>query len=131
MHNQLLSKRSLGTVKAAIAEAREYAIEHKVPLTAERLAAALDMDLPMFRQIVEGRYTEACGNTSSFTAKVSVIQSAFAEATASVMEHAMGRGSSPNMHMLYLKENAGYGDKVMELPAVTPVIFYGEEEIPE
>ena len=131
MHNQLLSKRSLARVKGAIAAAREYATEHKVPLTAERLAAALDMDLPLFREIVDGRYTEEGGTPASVAAKVSAIQSAFAEATASVMEHAMGRGSSPNMHMLYLKENAGYGEKTADVPSVTPVLFYGEEEIPE
>lgn len=131
MHNQLLSKRSLTKVKAAIAKACEYAQQHKVPLTAERLAAALDMDLTMFRAVVEGSYTEQGVDGAAIAAKVSVIQSAFAEATASVMEHAMQRGSSANMHMLYLKENAGYGEKMTELPSMPPVIFLGEEDIPE
>lgn len=132
MHNKPLSKRSLAKVKEAIAVAREYAEQHKVPLTAERLAAALDMDIAMFRVIVEGKYAEEGIQTAVFMHKVSVIQSAFAEATASVMEHAMQRGSSPNMHMLYLKENAGYGDKTAaEVPCAAPVIFGGEEEMPE
>lgn len=132
MHNQLLSKRSLAKVKAAIGEARGYAEQHKVPLTAERLAAALDMDLSMFRAVVDGKYTEEGVAVTDLVNKMSVIQSAFAEATASVMEHAMQRGSSPNMHMLYLKENAGYGEKTAaEIPTAAPVIFLGEEEIPE
>ncbi len=132
MHNQVLSKRSLSKVKTAIEQAREYAEQHKVPLTAERLAAALDMDLSMFRAVVDGKYTEEGIAPADLANKISVIQSAFAEATASVMEHAMQRGSSPNMHMLYLKENAGYGEKTaVEMPTTVPVIFWGEEEIPE
>ncbi len=132
MHNKPLSKRSLMKVKDAVETARAYAEQHKVPLTAERLAAALDMDLGMFRAIVEGRYTEKGTSAAALTHKMSVIQSAFAEATASVMEHAMQRGSSPNMHMLYLKENAGYGEKAAaDIPVAAPVIFLGEEDIPE
>lgn len=132
MHNQKLSARSLAKVKAAIKAAREYAEQHKVPLTAERLAAELDMDLCVFRAVVEGRYVEEGIQPAALSAKISAIQSAFAEATASVMEHAMQRGSSPNMHMLYLKENAGYGgEKEATSSQVLPVIFLGEEEIAE
>lgn len=137
MHNKPLGRRSLTKVREAIAAARQYAEQHKVPLTAERLAAELDMDLSVFRAIVEGRYQEEEKATPDNTAKISAIQSAFCEATASVMEHAMQRGSSPNMHMLYLKENAGYGDKTAEasaeLSAVAPapVIFLGEDQIQE
>ncbi len=131
MHNKPLSRRSIVKIKAAIATASAYAEEKKVPLTAERLAAALDMDIALFRLIVDGQYTEQNVAPSELAAKVSLIQHAFAEATASVMEHAMGRGSSANMHMLYLKENAGYGEKGdAPLPAVAPVIFVGEEDIP-
>lgn len=132
MHNKPLSRRSITKIKEAIREATAYAEEKKVPLTAERLAAALSMDITLFRAIVEGRYTEQGVEETTLAAKISVIQHAFAEATASVMEHAMGRGSSANMHMLYLKENAGYGGKEEgPLPTVTPVIFVGEEEIPD
>lgn len=131
MHNKPLGRRSLTKIREAIERARRYAEEHKVPLTAERLAAELDMDLSMFRAIIDGRYQEPQGTDN--TAKLSLIQSAFCEATASVMEHAMQRGSSPNMHMLYLKENAGYGEKMTGETAelVAPVIFLGEQEIKE
>lgn len=132
MHNKPLSRRSISKIKTAIDGAMAYAEEKKVPLTAERLAAALSMDIALFRLIVEGRYTEEGIPPAELTAKVSLIQHAFAEATASVMEHAMGRGSSANMHMLYLKENAGYGERGDgTLPTVTPVIFVGEEDIPD
>ena len=130
MHNKPLGKRSLAGVRAAIEAAKQYAADNKVPLTAERLAAALDMDLAVFHSIVEGRYREV--SAADNTAKISAIQTAFCEATASVMEHAMQRGSSPNMHMLYLKANAGYGEKDTE-DTVTraPVIICGEAEIEE
>lgn len=130
MHNKPLGKRSLAGVRAAIEAAKQYAADNKVPLTAERLAAALDMDLTVFHSIVEGRYREA--STADNTAKISAIQTAFCEATASVMEHAMQRGSSPNMHMLYLKANAGYGEKDTEETVTrAPVIICGEAEIEE
>ena len=132
MHNKPLSRRSVSKIKEAIATAMAYAEEKKVPLTAERLAAALDMDIALFRLIVDGRYAEDGTTPSELAAKVSLIQHAFAQATASVMEHAMGRGSSANMHMLYLKENAGYGEKDdTGLPTVAPVMFVGEEHIPD
>ncbi len=132
MHNKPLSRRSLSKIREAIERARRYAEEHKVPLTAERLAAELDMDLTMFRSIIDGRYSEPKTGTDN-SVKLSAIQSAFCEATASVMEHAMQRGSSPNMHMLYLKENAGYGEKTVQQPteAIAPVVFLGEEQIEE
>ena len=130
MHNKPLGKRSLACVRAAIEAAKQYAADNKVPLTAERLAAALDMDLAVFHSIVEGRYREA--SVADNTAKISAIQTAFCEATASVMEHAMQRGSSPNMHMLYLKANAGYGEKDTEETVTrAPVIICGEAEIEE
>ena len=130
MHNKPLGERSLAGVRAAIEAAKQYAADNKVPLTAERLAAALDMDLAVFHSIVEGRYREA--SAADNTAKISAIQTAFCEATASVMEHAMQRGSSPNMHMLYLKANAGYGEKDTEETITrAPVIICGEAEIEE
>lgn len=130
IHNKPLSKRSITTVRQAIAAAQAYAEEHKVPLTAERLAAALNMDLKIFRSIVDGSYTESGVSEEQNREKVSVIRNAFSEATASVMEHAMMRGSSANMHMLYLKENAGYGESVTISPVETaPVVFLGEQDI--
>ena len=130
MHNKPLGKRTLAAVRAAIESAKQYAAENKVPLTAERLAAALDMDLAVFHSIAEGRYHEE--GAADNAAKISAIQTAFCEATASVMEHAMQRGSSPNMHMLYLKANAGYGEKeAEETVQAAPVIICGEAQIEE
>lgn len=129
MHNKALKTRSLASVKGAIAAAKVYAEEHKVPLTAERLAANLDMDLSIFHAIVAGTYRE---DGADIGAKISAIQTAFSEATASVMEHAMQRGSSPNMHMLYLKTNAGYGEREEPINGgMAPVIFLGEDAIEE
>jgi methylphosphotriester-DNA--protein-cysteine methyltransferase len=130
IHNKPLSGRSITTVRQAIASAQEYAEQHNVPLTAERLAAALHMDLKIFRSIVDGSYTEEGGKEKENREKISAIRNAFSEATASVMEHAMMRGSSANMHILYLKENAGYGENAgMPTETTAPVIFLGEQEI--
>ena len=131
MHNTILQRRRLADIEAAICRAREYARQQEVPLTIERLAAEMDMELPMFHRILRGEVT---GNSPGMTAMVAAIRRAAGEATASVMEHAMRRGSGSNMHMLYLKNNAGYDtEKGGRMPEQErpPVIFLGEEAIPE
>mgnify|MGYP001151231650 CR=1 FL=1 len=55
-----------------------------------------------------------------------LLRDAYEQANASVVEYAIKRGSSANMHMLYLKQYAGYRDG--EAPAGEPVLFVGEEE---
>lgn len=134
MHNEPLSRRRLVDIRRAIQRAKDYAAEQGVPLTVERLAAEMDMDLLLFHRVVAG--LEADGSRSAAN-KTAVIQRACGEATASVMEHAMQRGSSPNMHMLYLKNNAGYdldksgkGQKYAnDSIGSPPVVFVGEERI--
>lgn len=132
MYNRSLKQRRLSAIQQAIDSAKAYAREQGVPLTAERLAAELEMDLDFFHRVVDGSVEGADRGTM---AKVALIQRAFGEATASVMEHAMQRGSSPNMHILYLKNNAGYdpekGGKSgkPEPLSQVPVVFVGEESI--
>ena len=135
MHNKPLESRRLADIKAAIERAKEYAAAQGVPLTVERLAAEMDMDLMLFHQVLQGQVS---GGGKGMAAKVAAIQRAGGEATASVMEHAMRRGTSPNMHMLYLKNNAGYdvdktgkAAKAEEGSPYAPVIFLGEEDIPD
>jgi len=131
MLNNPLARRKLGEIEAAIERAKAYAADRGVPLTAERLAAELDMDLELLHRVARGEEEGALGP------KTAAIRRAYGEATASVMEHAMQRGSSPNMHMLYLKNNAGYDlnkagkpSKPTVLPTdSTPVVFVGEEYI--
>ncbi len=131
MHNQPLNRRRLADIEAAISRAKAYAESRGIPLTAERLAAEMDMDLALFHRIAAG---EQVANSRMAALKTAAIQRACGEATASVMEHAMGRGSSPNMHMLYLKNNAGYdlekgGKSPKPSETARPVIFVGEERI--
>ena len=132
MHNKPLAKRKPSDIAAAIQRAKEYAETMDVPLTAERLAAELDMDLAMFHTIAEGLLP--C-ESKALAAKVAMIQRASGEATASVVEHAMRRGSGTNMHMAYLKNNAGYDKPKTEKGSKTsdggmpPVVFIGEENI--
>ena len=135
MHNTPLERRRLAEIEAAIGRAKAYAEAQGVPLTVERLAAEMEMDLTMLHRILRG---DVVANTKSMQAKVTAIRKAGGEATASVMEHALRRGSSANMHMLYLKNHAGYdsekGGKTAKDEggeAVPPVIFLGEEDIPD
>ena len=135
MQDTPLERRRLKDIQAAIERAKTYAVAQEVPLTVERLAAEMEMDLSQLHRILRG---EVAAHTKTMKAKVAAIRKAGGEATASVMEHALRRGSSANMHMLYLKNHAGYdsekggkaahnedGDKT------PPVIFLGEEDIPD
>ena len=131
MHNIVLRRWRLADIEAAIHRAKAYAEAQEVPLTVERLAAEMDMELAVFRQIADG---EIIGTSPGMIAKVTAIRRAAGEATASVMEHALRRGTSPNMHMLYLKNHAGYDtDKASRAsePTRPPVLFVGEEDIPD
>lgn len=134
MHNKPLAKRRVADIEAAIQRAKDYAEAQDVPLTAERLAAELDMDLTLFHTIAEGLLP--CEG-KSLAAKAAMIQRACGEATASVVEHAMRRGSGTNMHMAYLKNNAGYDKPKSDKNSkesdggLPPVVFIGEENIGE
>ena len=135
MQDTPLERRRLKDIEEAIGRAKAYAKAQEVPLTVERLAAEMEMDLTMLHRILRG---EVAANTKTMKAKVSAIRKAGGEATASVMEHALRRGSGANMHMLYLKNHAGYdGDKGGKAARgegeerVPPVIFLGEEDIPD
>lgn len=132
MYTTPLERRRMADISAAIERARAYATEQDVPLTAERLAAELDMALDMVHAIARGEYA---AKSRSAAEKAEAIRRACGEATASVVEHAMRRGSGTNMHLLYLKNNAGYeqgkGQKETKEDKLPPVIFVGEEDIPE
>ena len=130
-----LERRRLADIQAAIERAKAYASAQEVPLTVERLAAEMEMDLTLIHRILQG---EVAAKSPGMRAKVAAIRKAGGEATASVMEHALRRGSSANMHMLYLKNHAGYDSEKGGKAArdeggepIPPVIFLGEEDIPD
>ena len=131
MHDMSLQRRRLTDICEGIERAKAYAAEREVPLTVERLAAEMDMELTELHRILDGELT---GKSPGMQAKIAAIRRAAGEATASVMEHAMRRGSGANMHMLYLKSHAGYDDKGGKsepTATVPPVVFVGEEDIPD
>ena len=134
MHDTPIERRRIADIEAAIVRAKTYAAEQGIPLTVERLAAEMDMDLGLFHRILQGEIIPKSRGTAL---KIAAVRRAAGEATASVMEHALKRGTSPNMHILYLKNHAGYdGDKgkaeAQPLgPSEGPVVFMGEEEIPD
>lgn len=115
-------------VRAAIRRAVAYADEHNVPLTAERLAAELQMDGETFRRYVDPAYQP---EEESFRPALQAIRCANTQAVASVLEHALSKGSGVNMHMLYLKQYAGYAEATPAAETGTVVRFCGEADIPE
>jgi hypothetical protein len=135
MQDTPLERRRLADIEAAIERAKAYAAAQEVPLTVERLAAEMEMDLERIHRILRG---EVVAKSQGMKKKVAAICKAGGEATASVMEHALRRGSGANMHMLYLKNHAGYdnekGGKSVHHEggeSIPPVIFLGEEDIPD
>lgn len=135
MQDISLQRRRLADIVAAIERAKAYAAAQEVPLTVERLAAEMEMDLDLLHRILRG---EVAAKSTGMKQKVAAIRRAGGEATASVMEHALRRGSSANMHMLYLKSHAGYDSDKGGKNArdeggepMPPVIFLGEEDIPD
>lgn len=117
-----LERRTIEDVEEAVRRAEDYAAAHKVPLTVERLAAELDMSVAALRRYLDDGYTPR----GRARAVVEAVRRAAGQATASVMEYALTRGSSANMHIMYLKQYAGYGE---EVTASEPVVFEGTEEI--
>lgn len=115
-------------VRAAIRRAVEYADEHKVPLTAERLAAELQMDGDTFRLYIDPAYQP---EEESMRPALQAIRSANTQAVASVLEHALSKGSGVNMHMLYLKQYAGYAEAAAVGETGAVVRFCGEADIPD
>lgn len=115
---------SADAVKAAIRRAEAYAAENKVPLTVERLAAEMQVPVTQLRAYLDPAYRPSAKTREA----VEAIRQAAGQATASVVEYAMTRGSSPNMHMMYLKQYAGYGDGDTQ-PVAEPVIFEGENNL--
>ena len=122
MADKRLERRTPHEVQEAVRRAEEYAAAHKVPLTVERLAAELDVSVTTLRRYLDDGYTPR-GKSREV---VEAVRRAAAQATASVMEYALTRGSSANMHMMYLKQYAGYGE---ETAHGEPVVFEGTEEI--
>lgn len=132
MQDTPIERRRMADLQAAVERAKAYAEAQGIPLTVERLAAEMDMDLGLFQRILQGQITPKSVGTAQ---KINLLRRAAGEATASVMEHALKRGTSPNMHILYLKNHAGYdGEKDKtgtDGPSEGPVVFMGEEEIPD
>ncbi len=119
-----LERRPPQQVEEALARAAAYAAENKVPLTVERLAAELGMSVTALRRYLAEDYRPPAGGREA----VEAVRRAAQQATASVVEYALTRGSSANMHMMYLKQYAGYGDGETAAPT-EPVIFRGEEDV--
>lgn len=107
----------------AIARAKRYAEEQRVPLTVERLASELKIPLGEFRRCLRGG-----GERGKRKVLLHILRQAAEEANASVLESALSRGSSVNMHLQYLRQYAGYGDQ-REEEQVPAIVFRGEEDL--
>ena len=124
MRVKRLEKRRLDEVQQALARAAAYAAENKVPLTVERLAAELHMPVTELRRYLDEGYEPPARARTV----VEAVRRAAQQATASVIEYALTRGTSQNMHMMYLKQYAGYGEREEHADS-EPVIFEGEQNI--
>lgn len=116
---------STAFVRKAIRKSAGYAEEKGVPLTAERLASELKMHVETFHKLADPAFVP---EDDRWLPGLTLIRAADAQATASVLEHALTRGTGVNVHMMYLKRYAGYEDKTVS-ESGSPVCFVGENEI--
>lgn len=86
--------------QAALDRASAYATEHKIPLTLERLAVELDMELAKLRAMPEEGYVAGRGERPL----CAVLRRARREVQASVTEFALSRGSGAQAHLQYLTQ---------------------------
>lgn len=122
MKNGLTNRRP-DEIRAAIEQAKSIAAEKNAPLTVERLAAALDMDTSQLQAAAEGGWQ---GKSRREREVARLLQAAWREAMASVVEHALLRGSGASVHMQYLKSRL----EPSTASETRPVYFVGEEELP-
>lgn len=107
--------------QAALERAAAYATEHKIPLTLERLAVELDMEIARIRTMSDAGYVAGWGER----ALCAVLRRARREVQASVTEFALSRGSGAQAHLQYLShisETACGNDN-------TAVIFLNEDKV--
>ena len=84
--------------QAALERAVAYATEHKIPLTLERLAVELDMEIARIRTMSDPAYSAGWGERGV----CAVLRRARREVQASVTEFALSRGSGAQAHLQYL-----------------------------
>lgn len=137
-HHMELDRRQVAWIEERIARAADKAKEQKAPLTVERMAAELGIDGHTFRAYLSPDYVPPTRHAARVR---QALQNASAEATASVLEHALGKGSGQNMHLLYLKQYGGFGPPPDGGDSETcgeggegggdsgPVVFLGEDEL--
>lgn len=114
-----------GKVQAAIRRAEQFAQENQVPLTAERLAAELNISVLEFRRLADGAAPEdADGRRVQ-----AYLQAADRKATAQVMEYALRKGGSASICSLYLKRHAGCLEDEDGRGEEGLPVFMGEQEI--
>lgn len=123
-----LDRRQVAWIEERISRAADKAKEQKAPLTVERMAAELGIDVHTFRAYLSPDYVPPTKHAARVR---QALRDASAEATASVLEHALGRGSGQNMHLLYLKQYGGFGpsEDGEEADPGDPVVFLGEDEL--
>ena len=106
---------------AALERSIAYAAERKLPLTLERLAVEMDLDVARIRAMSEAGYEAGRGEG----AVCAVLRRARREVEASVIEFALSRGTGAQAHMQYLvqlsDEASDAGDAA--------VVFLNEDKV--
>ena len=120
-------------VEEAISQARQWAQEHKVAMTVERLAVALGVARePVIRYASgepNGGDCDEEGRENTHTI-CGMISRAYDEIAASQAEY----GMTNDFHMVQflLKNNHKYRDRIeAELTGALPVVIKGEDQLPD
>jgi hypothetical protein len=113
--------RNTTSVRRAIATARAVAEDKGVPLTVERLCAGLAVHPREMEQLLAEADTE--------DESLRLVKKAVLDCYAALVEDGL-RARGATQHIFLEKVHLGYGE-TKEAAAYSPVLFDGEDEIPD
>lgn len=129
MKQELSVLEDVQQVELAIRSAREFAESKGVSITLERLAVCLGVCSRRILAFI-GRSEDELDD--SLRRSQSLLRLACEEIAASHIEHGMIKGNNTIMDVLMLKTHFGYGESAeSEALSGPPVVFVGEDELPE
>ncbi len=121
--------RSVAKVNKGLAQAREMAAEHKLPLTIERIAACLGVSRKRLLAYIRDEVEDPDADEKKREKIHKILWQAFCDCEAELAEEMLKPGSHTGAVFLG-KNNFGYADRE-ERAADVSVTFVGEENIQE
>lgn len=114
-------------VEAAIEQARQYAADHGVPLTIERVCVCIGIDRSALLDYVNDRHVTGDKKLQQDIAEA--LKGVYQECNATLMEHGLTNAKGQVMSIFACKANYGYDDKVQHEVSITVPQFCGADKL--